>query len=334
VTRNFPRWTATAAAFAIFACFLAIIGMRSGPYTLSVVSISLLWLMLAIGLNLTMGYAGMANIGIGLFYGIGAYSAGLIATKTSLGIIAAIAFGTLISGVLAAMLAPLVLRARGLQFAIATLALGIVATDLFTNLSGITGGAVGLAGIERPAEVADPRSFYVFLALSAGIMVVLSHVFYRSRVALVLRGTRDDEQLIRSLGYKTGSYKYVGFIAGSALAGCAGVFYAYYIQYLSPAAFSLSGASFQVFVIVAFGGQGTVWGPVAGSFLLTAVPSYVNLGPQAKEVAYGVALLIVIVIAPYGIVPSLRRSIDKATAADSVNGRWSHLMKVIESVRK
>jgi branched-chain amino acid transport system permease protein len=95
-------------------------------------------------------------------------------------------------------------------------------------------------------------------------------------------------------------------VAASALAGTAGVLYAYYVQYLNPEVFGLAGASFQAFAIVCFGGQGTVWGPVAGSLLLTALPAYVDMSPQTKVISYGVALLIVVLITPRGIVPGLK----------------------------
>jgi branched-chain amino acid transport system permease protein len=286
---------------------LLLIGLDGGSFALSVACTTLLWIMLSSALNLSMGYAGLANLGVGAFYGIGAYGAGLIATRADLNIVVALIVGTLAPAIVALVLGPFVLRTRGLQFSIATLALGIVASDLFTNLNSVTGGSVGLAGIQRPSGLTSLNAFYWLIAASAVIVLVLCQFYYRSRTALVLRGTRDDEQLVRSLGYRTTSYRWSGFVLASALAGTAGVLYAYYVQFVSPDVFGLSGASFQAFAIVAFGGQGTVWGPVLGSVLLTAVPSYVNLGPQAKTISYGVALLIVVLVTPRGIVPGLRR---------------------------
>jgi branched-chain amino acid transport system permease protein len=293
--------------FVGLAVALLIVGLDSGSFALSVASTTLLWIMLSSALNLSMGYAGLANLGVGAFYGIGAYGAGLIATKAHLNIVVALVAGTLAPAIVALILGPLVLRTRGLQFSIATLALGIVATDLFTNLNGITGGSVGLSGIQRPSGLTSLNSFYWLIAGIAMVILVLCQFYYRSRIALVLRGTRDDEQLVRSLGYRTTVYRCAGFVAASALAGTAGVLYAYYVQFVSPEVFGLAGASFQAFAIVAFGGQGTVWGPVVGSLLLTAVPSYVELGPQTKTISYGVALLIVVLVTPRGIVPGLRR---------------------------
>jgi branched-chain amino acid transport system permease protein len=292
--------------FAVAAVVLVILGVTGNSFDLTVAATSMLWIMLASGLNLSMGYAGLANLGVGAFYGVGAYAAGLIATKTHLGIVTALVVGTLAPAVVALVLGPLVLRTRGLQFSIATLAVGIVATDLFTNLTGVTGGSVGLSGIQRPSRLTELRQFYWLLAAAVMVVLLLCYAYYRSRTALVLRGTRDDEQLVRSLGYRTTVYRCTGFVAASALAGTAGVLYAYYVQYLNPEVFGLAGASFQAFAIVCFGGQGTVWGPVAGSLLLTALPAYVDMSPQAKVVSYGVALLVVVLITPRGIVPGLK----------------------------
>jgi branched-chain amino acid transport system permease protein len=306
VTKSISR-ALPGAPFAVLALVLLLVGLDGGAFLLSVACTTLLWIMLSSALNLSMGYAGLANLGVGAFYGVGAYAAGLIATKAGLNIVVALIVGTLAPAAIALALGPFVLRTRGLQFSIATLALGIVASDLFTNLNGITGGSVGLAGIERPSGLTSLNAFYWLMAAAAVAILLLCQWYYRSRIALVLRGTRDDEQLVRSLGYRTTSYRWTGFVMASALAGTAGVLYAYYVQFISPEVFGLSGASFTAFAIVAFGGQGTVWGPVLGSVLLTAVPSYVNLSPQAKTISYGVALLIVVLVTPRGIVPGLRR---------------------------
>src|SRR5690606_379946 len=113
----------------ICAIVLLFTGFSGDQFLLSVATTTLLWVILAGGLNLMMGYGGLANLGIGASYGIGAYAAGLVVTKTSLPMVVTILTAVLAAALVAAVIAPLVLRTRGLHFAIATLAIGIVATD-------------------------------------------------------------------------------------------------------------------------------------------------------------------------------------------------------------
>ncbi|HVW42183.1 MAG TPA: branched-chain amino acid ABC transporter permease [Amycolatopsis sp.] len=301
------RTARSASPWAVCAIVLLATGLSGDQFLLSVATTTILWVVLAGGLNLMMGYGGLANLGIGASYGIGAYAAGLVATRTGLPLVAAFAVAILAAAIVAAVIAPFVLRTRGLHFAIATLAIGIVATDLFTNLAGLTGGSVGLSGISRPDWLADPAAMYWFAAAIGFLLLVLFAVYHRSRMALVLRGVRDDEQLTRSLGFAVTRYKITAFVLGSACAGLAGALYAYFIQYVAPSEFALAGASFQAFAIVAFGGAATVWGPSVGAILLTGLPTFVDLGPQAKMAAYGLALLIVVLAVPEGVVPGAVR---------------------------
>lgn len=293
--------------WALAVIVLVLVGSSGDMFLLSVATTTILWIVLSGGLNLVMGYGGLANLGIGASYGIGAYAAAIIATRTGLPMAIALLVAVAGAAVTAAVIAPLVLRTRGLHFAIATLAVGIVATDLFTNLDGITGGSVGVSGIERPTALTAPVAMYWFVAAVGLVMFVLFAIYHRSQIALVLRGIRDDEQLIRSLGYRVTAYKVTAYVLGAATAGLAGALYTYFIQYIEPSAFTLAGASFQAFAIVAFGGGGSLWGPTVGAVLLTGVPTFVDMDPQAKMFAYGLALLIVVLVVPEGVVPGGNR---------------------------
>ena len=134
--------------------FLAAIVVCSaqGPFLLSVATVTLLWVVLASGLNIIMGHGGLVNFGIGAFYGIGSYVAANLAVKHGVSLALCLVAGPVIAAVAAAVIGPVILaRTRGFQFAIATLAVGIVVDDLFTNWTPVTGGVLGIAGIVRPA---------------------------------------------------------------------------------------------------------------------------------------------------------------------------------------
>lgn len=300
--------------------FLAAIVVCSaqGPFLLSVATVTLLWVVLASGLNIIMGHGGLVNFGIGAFYGIGSYVAANLAVKHGVSLALCLVAGPVIAAVAAAVIGPVILaRTRGFQFAIATLAVGIVVDDLFTNWTPVTGGVLGIAGIVRPAFLQGTTQIYYFIAACAVVVVAVCDYIGRARLGKVLRALRDDQLLARSLGFRPLTYQVAGFVASGAVAGLGGVLYAYYIQYVSPGTYGLSGASFEAFAIVAFGGIGTTWGPVAGAVLLTAVSQFVNVTPEVKLIFYGAALLIIVMVMPEGIVPGCLR-----LGSRLVTGRW------------
>jgi branched-chain amino acid transport system permease protein len=316
----------------IFVIALILFGLR-GPFALSVATVTLLFAALALGLNMTMGYAGLVNVGVGAMYGAGAYAAAILATRTSVPFVAILVVVPFIVAALALIIAPLVLRTRGLHFAVATLALGLISTQIFTNWTSLTGGPLGIAGINRPSLLAGNGAIYALVAVSTVAILVIAARFHRSRTAIVLRGVRDDEQLTRSLGYRVNVYKIASFVLGSAVAGFVGVLYAYFIQYVSPDAFDLQTASFEAFVIVAFGGAGTVWGPIVGSTLLVGLPSFIHMSPELQILAYGAAIIIVIVLLPEGVAPGAYR-LAKALLGGRSAGEQRLISARIQAVRR
>jgi branched-chain amino acid transport system permease protein len=290
--------------------FLAAIVVCSvqGPFLLSVATVTLLWVVLASGLNVIMGHGGLVNFGIGAFYGIGSYAAASLAVKDGMPIEVCLVAGAVIAAAAAAVIGPVILaRTRGFQFAIATLAVGLVVDDIFTNWTPVTGGVLGIAGIQRPGFLQGTIQIYYFIAACAVVVVAVCDYIGRRRLGQVLRGLRDDQVLARSLAFRPLTYQLSGFVVSGAIAGLGGALYAYYIQYVSPGTYGLSGASFEAFAIVAFGGIGTTWGPVIGAVLLTAISQFVNVTPEVKLIFYGVALLIIVMAMPEGIVPGSMR---------------------------
>jgi branched-chain amino acid transport system permease protein len=297
---------------AIFVCSV------QGPFVLSVATVTLLWVILASGLNVIMGHGGLVNFGIGAFYGIGSYAGAILAAKAGMPFLVSLIAAPIVAGAAAAVIGPLILaRTRGFQFAIATLAVGIVVDDIFTNWTPVTGGVLGITGIVRPGWLTGDTQIYFFIAACAVVVVAICHYLGRRKLGIVLRALRDDQVLARSLGFRPLTYQLSGFVVSGAIAGLGGVLYAFYIQYVNPGTYNLSGASFQAFAIVAFGGIGTTWGPVVGAVLLTAVSQFVNLTPEVKLIFYGVALLLIVMAVPEGIVPGAARLVVRA-----VTGRW------------
>ena len=306
-------WIALAAA--------AIYVSKGSSYLLTVGTVTAIWAVLAVGLNLIMGYSGLINLGIGAFYALGAYGAAIIDTEHGLSpwlgmlIFPVVAFGV------ALVIGPAVLRTRGLHFAVATLGIGIIVSDVLENWLTVTKGPIGIAGIRRPGVIdlgpieIDPSSdvgFFVLSVLLLAIVLIGATVYHRSRIARILIATHDDELLATSLGFHITRQKVIAFAMSAAVAACAGVMYAWFIRYISPPPFAFFAASFPAFVLVAVGGPGTVWGPVVGAAFLTGFPEFLEVEPNTQNVIYGAVLLIVIVALPKGLGPSV---VDLARSA-------------------
>lgn len=303
------------------------IGLSTGnAYLVTVGMVTIIWAILAIGLNLLMGYTGLIHLGLGAFYALGAYLTAIATLNWHWPIWSMLLIAPAAAFVLAAVIGPALLRTRGLHFAVATLGLGIIVSDVTANWISVTKGPLGIAGIERPAAFSigplhlDPTQDPDFLRLLLIFLVVclgIAALYHRSRIARILVAARDDNLLASSLGFRVLRYRVFAFAASSAMAGFAGVLYAWFIRYISPPPFTFFALSFQVFVLVAVGGGGSLWGPVVGAAFLTGVPELMSLEAHTKVIAYGLVLLAVIVLLPRGIVPSL------ADGAVWLRSRWS-----------
>jgi branched-chain amino acid transport system permease protein len=306
VSQRVTSLARTGVPWVIFA-LVVFAGALFGSFTLSVATVTMIWIILAAGLNISMGYGGVVNFGIGAFYGVGAYTAAVLSVNYHVNFILVLIAGPVIAAAAASLIGPVILaRTQHMQFAIMTLAIGVIADDIFNNVR-FLGGPNGIAGVVFPSLLQGARASYLFIALFAALAIALCQFLGRNHFGAVLRGLRDDVYLARSLGYRPLRYKSAAFVISAAIAGLAGVMYAYYISFVLPTPFGLSGASFEAFAIVAFGGMGTIWGPVVAAFLLTAADEYVNVPPNDTLLFYGAAILLVVVIVPEGIGPGAGR---------------------------
>lgn len=294
----------------------ALVVGRGDAYLLTVGTVTAIWAMLALGLNVIMGYSGLINLGLGAFYALGAYGAGIMATKHDLSPWIALVTLPVLAFAVGLVLGPAVLRTRGLHFAVATLGIGIIVSDVLENWTSVTKGPIGIAGIERPSPFGlagvevDPtttRGFFVLSVLLLLVVIGAAAVYHRSRLAKILVAVRDDELLATSLGFSVTRHKVLAFALSGAFAAFVGVVYAWFIRYISPPPFSFFAASFPAFVLVAVGGPGTVWGPVVGAAFLTGFPEFLDMEPNTQLIVYGAVLLAVIVLLPKGLAPSLAR---------------------------
>jgi branched-chain amino acid transport system permease protein len=270
---------------------------------------------LALGLDFILGYAGQLNLGQSAFYGIGAYASTLLVVNGGWPFWAAFASGVALSGIAGMILALFAVRLRGHYLAIASLGFSVITYQILLNWISLTQGPLGIYAIPPPPALEIPGvpeiSFsnpVALFYLVAGFALLTYHVLnqlVRSPIGETLTAIREDEISAASLGINAAAWKAFAFGIGAAVAGAAGCFYATFVGTLVPDAFFIT-ESFMILAMVIVGGMGTLIGPVCGALLLTLLPELLRAFGDWRLVVYGAALTLVVMFMPGGLVQAAR----------------------------
>src|SRR5438128_9415527 len=271
--------------------------------------------MLAIGLDFVLGFAGQLNLGHSAFYGIGAYVSTLLITRLGVPFWAAFAIGVAASGAAGMALSLFAVRLRGHYLAIASLGFAVITYQILLNWISLTQGPLGIYAIAPPPPLALPglpaiefgnlANLFYLVAGFAFLCYLLLDQLVRSPIGETLTAIREDEVSAASLGVNCTAWKVFAFGVGSALAGAAGAFYASFVGTLVPDAFIIT-ESFTILAMVIVGGMGTLIGPVWGAILLTVLPELLRGFGELRLVLYGAALTLVVLFMPGGIAQAVQ----------------------------
>jgi branched-chain amino acid transport system permease protein len=270
--------------------------------------------MLAIGLDFILGYAGQLNLGHSAFYGIGAYASTLLIMKLGLPFWAAFVLAMALSGLAGMALSIFAVRLRGHYLAIASLGFAVIVHQVLINWISLTQGPLGIYAIRPPPPIALPglpvisfgntANMFYLVAGFALLFYLLLQQLVRSPIGETLTAIREDEVSAASLGINSRAWKVFAFGVGSAIAGAAGAFYAGFVGTLVPDAFIIT-ESFTILAMVIVGGMGTLIGPVWGAILLTLLPEMLRGFGDLRLVLYGLTLTLVVLFMPGGIVQAM-----------------------------
>src|SRR6516165_11959834 len=280
--------------------------------------------LLAIGLDFVLGYAGQLNIGQSAFYGIGAYASTLLVMKLALPFWLAFPLGVLISAIAGALLSLFAVRLRGHYLAIASLGFAVITYQILLNWISLTQGPLGIYAIAPPPAITLPwlppivftnlaNLFYLTAGFAVLVYFILDQLV-RSPIGEALTAIREDELSAVSLSIDGPKWKTFAFAVSSAVAGAAGCFYASFVGTLVPDAFFISEA-FNILAMVIVGGMGALIGPVFGAILLTVLPEVLRSFGDLRLVVYGAALTFVVLFMPGGLVQAARVVGEKAFRA-------------------
>jgi len=294
--------------------------LSQNNYLLHVLSMAAIFTILAVGLNLLMGYAGQVSLGHAAFYGLGAYTSGILTAGPSLtqhlAPLLALPIGIVLTAVVALLIGMPCLRLRGHYLAMATLGFGWIIFIVLQQWSDVTGGISGLTGIPplamgRFAFNSDVKWFYL-TGGSALLALVLCANVVNSRVGRALRALHGGENAAATLGVNVARYKVLVFMLAAALAAFAGSLYAHKANFISPNSFGFI-ISVELVVMVVVGGMASVWGAVVGAAAITFLFEWLtDLGQQYPAfqdmhgIAYGLILVLVMVFMPSGLTVAVR----------------------------
>lgn len=262
---------------------------------------------LAVALNLLIGYTGQISLGHAAFYGLGAYGSAILTSQYGAAPLAALLVTAFFTGLLAFAVSRIILRLQGHYLAMATLGLGIIVTIVLTNESAYTGGPDGMSvpsftvlGLSIDGE----RSWYWIFSALLLVSITLAANLVDSPAGRALRMLHGSEIAARVCGIDALSFKTRIFVLSAVAASVIGSLSAHYIGFITPGIASFS-MSVQLVTMVVAGGMTTIWGPVAGAALLSALPELLARFEGAETIAFGVILVAVMIFLPRGIVPSL-----------------------------
>ena len=278
------------------------------PYWRGILVLCAMNVLLALGLNLVLGYTGQLNLGQSAFFGIGAYVTTIL-VKTYhwnfwLAALAAVAF----AGVVGLALAAFAVRLRGHYLAIASLGFAVITYQILVNWEKVTEGVRGIYGILPP--VGSTIGMFYLVAGIAVVVYWLMDNLVRSPIGDTLRAIREDEVSAASLGVRSYVWKAFAFSVGSSVGALAGVFYPGFVGTLVPDAFNIV-ESFTMMAMVIVGGMGTMIGPVIGAVVLTFLPELLRGFGELRLMIYGLALTLVVLFMPGGIVQAWNRVASK-----------------------
>ena len=284
-------------------------------FLLHIMILCCIWAMAATSMNLIMGYTGQVNLAHGAFFGIGAYSAGLLILKLGIPFWPALLLACAITVVLGFLIGLLALRTKGSYFAIGTMCFNVIVTVIIDSWEGLTEGARGLLGIPRPPPIPLPfgkeiaftsvAANYYLILVSLLITILVIYRIVHSMMGRSFMAVRGNEELAESLGMNAMKAKLLSFLISTFFAAWAGVLYATYIGFLSPE-ISDYHVTFELLTFCLIGGLGTMVGPLIGAFILTIISELLHGIAVPRMVAYGFVLIIIMIFLRGGIMGGAR----------------------------
>lgn len=285
-------------------CAIALPFVFPDKYVIRIATVSLLYVMITLSLNMMVGFLGQMSFGHAAFYGIGAYTAAILTTTCDVPFLAAFAAAGIVAGLFGLLLGLPVLKLKGYYFTIITMVFCEIIRVVELNWMSLTRGPLGIMAIPKPEIFGfifnTPQRLYFFILVMVILCTLVVHNLMNSRIGYAILAIRDDELAAEAMGIPVFRYKMVVFIISSMMVGLAGAFYAVYTSYIDPSSFAAAQSN-NMLVMVIFGGLGNTVGSYIGAIVLTVLPELLRGLAQYRQLIYGVLLVVLMMVKPQGL---------------------------------
>lgn len=281
------------------------------PFIINLAIIASIQAILALSLNLIVGYTGLLSIAHAAFFGIGAYTTAILLQTFGINFFLSVILGMIIAAAVGFLIGLVLSKFDDDYYALASLGFGVIVYSILLNWQGLTRGPLGIPGIERPEIFGfiftNNAHFLILTIVALAGVYWLSRLIVNSSFGRVLKAIREDEKALQIFGYNTHHYKLAIFVIGAALAAIAGSLLASYISFIDPSTFILDESIF-ILAIIILGGLANLRGAVLGAVFLILLPEILRfmglpneIAAQMRQLVYGVILVLLMLYRPQGL---------------------------------
>jgi branched-chain amino acid transport system permease protein len=285
-------------------------------YFLHIIVISGIYIILALSLNLIVGFTGLPALGHAAFSCIGAYTSSLLALNLGLSPWVGLILGACLAGLSGVVIGYPAVRLKGDYLALATFGLGVIVYSIAKNWVSLTRGPMGLPGIPGFSifgyELSEIWQYLILVVFFVLITIFVINRIVKSPFGRVLRSIREDEVASEALGKDINKHKLIVFVVGAFFAGIGGSLYAHYITFIDPSSFTVT-ESITILLMVIFGGMGSIQGSVVGAVILVVIPELLrflgvpsSIAAPLRQMIYGLLLVVLMIRRPQGIMGRYR----------------------------
>ena len=307
---------------AVAVVFPWLVSTTQNFYHVNVMVSALIFVVLGLGLNITVGLAGLLDLGYIAFFAVGAYTYALLSSNFDLGFWTCLPLGGLMGMLFGVILGFPILRLRGDYLAIVTLGFGSITKIILENWDTLFGGAAGIANIPRPeffGMVLDGRqksvySYYIVLALVA-LTVFVTNRLKNSRIGHAWMALREDEIASVAMGVDMARAKLSAYALGAFWAGLVGVVFAAHNNFINPDSFTFMDSA-MVLAMVVLGGMGSILGVIVAALALKLLPEYLRAFAEYRMVVFGALMVLMMIFRPQGLINNVRRKYARDAVAE------------------
>lgn len=286
-------------------------------YFLTVSVFTMINMILALSLNVLIGYAGQVSLGHAAFFGIGAYASAVLTVKFGMNYWLALLLSVLISGLVGLLLGLPALRVKEDFLVLATIGINFVVVSIF-NYVKFFGGPYGILGLPRPSlfnHAFSTREYAIYVLVWTILVILFVRYLSKTYVKLGFDSLREDEDAAESVGVSSPRYKMYAFTIAGLLAGLAGNLWAHYMTVVFPDNFAFP-VSIGILTMVVVGGVGTLFGPLVGAVIVTTLPEILRFARDYRMLIYGLIIVFTMFFMPKGIVGSIKERIYGAALSE------------------